>query len=177
MAKIRHSQASRDAVVAAIRAGATLTKAAALARVPLRTVQSWMAKGRASLDAWAEAVEELGADGEIPEPDELAVFALDAEEALGQRNLTWLRSLEAAEGSSWTRFAWLLERTTPDEFSLRDNIVRRLELIGAEGGPVRATGGTEISAVVAVLVAAGAAAAEDEHGGRSAIEEASPDAS
>lgn len=165
---MKHSQESRDAIVEALRSGATIAQAGRVARVPSRTIALWMQKGRAALDDWDEAVEEIAAgdevpEGELPELNEYGTFWLDAAEALGQRNLKWMQDLEATPESNWTRLAWLLERTTPDEFSLRENVVRRLELTGAEGGPVRATRGTpDLAAVLRALVAASAAAGDDE---------------
>lgn len=159
----QHSQATRDKIVESLHDGATLKQAAQIARVSRGTIGVWLQKGRAALDEWAAQVEEQYPagdppdDADLPDLDEYGVFALDAEQALGQRNLRWMKALEAGDekGQGWTRFAWLLERTTPDEFALKEGVIRRLEITGAGGGPVRATSEVQISAVAHILAQAG----------------------
>ena len=133
--------------------GLTATKAAALARIPSRTMDDWIRKGRASLDLWAEEVEQLPEDAPVPELNVYGSFFLDAAEAIAKRELKWLKGIAGwdGKGQGWTKEAWLLERTSPNDYALRDGVTRT-PIGGASTG--RTVSEVSLNAVSLILVQA-----------------------
>lgn len=135
-------------IVDAFRNGATIRIAAGKARIHPKTLAAWLQTGREDLAAHE--------DGETDELTAKARLALDAGEAIADRDLRWLGKLEGRidlNGVEWTRMAWLLERTSPDEFALRE--VRRHELTAAAGEKQQG-GATPVVQILNVLAGAGA---------------------
>ncbi len=88
-----------DAVLANIRLGQSIRRAAMAAGVPHSTVQRWE---------------------DDPE------FAARAKEAESDRERDWLEKLagccDAKSQGAWQRWAWLLERTNPAEYGRKDHL-------------------------------------------------------
>jgi hypothetical protein len=60
--------------------------------------------------------------------------------AFGKATLAKLRALEEADAKDWTRWAWILERSRPDQFAL----AQALRVDGRVDVPVSVSGGLEI---------------------------------
>lgn len=159
----RFTPARQAKLTEAFRGGATMRIAAGVSRTPLRTLQQWLQRGRLELEEWAEIAELLPETEEPPEWSIHASFYVEVAEAIAERDLRWLSKIESGDTGEdsrgkpkdWQRYAWLLERTSPDEFALKEG-VRRLELTGAGGGPIRHEGSTQLAAILKVLEGAGA---------------------
>lgn len=156
--KPRLTEEARKAFVDALAHGLSINKAGALARIPPTTVDRWLQKGREALAAWAEACEALADDDPVPALDVYGDFFLDAAEAIAQRELGWLKKLEASEEKSaaWQRYAWLLERTNPGDYALKEGISR---VALAAGGGKAPNSEVALDAVALILVQAGVAGA------------------
>lgn len=155
--KPRLTADARATFVKALASGLSIDKAGALARIPGTTVDRWLQKGRAAVAEWGEACEELPDDAaSIPALDVYGEFFLDAAEAIAKRELGWLQAIKASEekSSAWQRYAWLLERTNPGDYALKEGISR---VALAAGGAKQANTGVALNAVALLLVEAGAA--------------------
>lgn len=158
--------AKKRALMDAFADGATQRIACGVARVAPRTFQTWMRRGHDDLNEWAEECEALADDLEPgdpapdwPKPTTYAGFYLEVAQSLAQRDLEWMRALRgtsAKEQGQWQRYAWLLERTSPGEFALKDTA--RLDPT-AEGGPAKIEDrSASLADVARVLEAVGALA-------------------
>lgn len=96
-----------DKLTQAIRLGATYQLACDYAGITRETFYQWM-KGKAD-------------------------FSDAIKRAEGAASVTWLAKIEqAASDGNWQAAAWKLERRYPDQYGRN-----RVELTGANGGPVR----------------------------------------
>lgn len=154
--KPRLSEEARKKFCEGLSVGLSIAKAGALSRIPERTVFRWLEKGRVAVAEWADRVDEL-ADGEpVPELDVYGEFFLDAAEAIAERERGWLNAIKAAEEktTAWQRYAWLLERTNPGDYALKEGVSR---VALAAGGGKQPNAGVALNAVALLLVEAGAA--------------------
>ena len=92
-------------IIQAIKLGSTKTLAASYAGISRRTFYNWMEKG---------------------EEQKTGIYRdfLDAlDQAEGERVARWLAIInKAAQNDNWTSAAWLLERTRPDDYSLKNRV-------------------------------------------------------
>ena len=95
-------------VLAAIRVGLTLQKACLACGVPYQTVEHWIRTGGDEFSARAKA-------------------------AIAEREMLWLNEVRHQE-RGWQRYAWLLERTCPQDYGRKDSV--RAEVTGSGGGPI-----------------------------------------
>jgi len=93
-------------VLAAIRVGLTFDKACLACGVPESTVRTWR---------------------------EDAEFSRRVKAAISERETIWLNAIRQSE-RGWQRYAWLLERTCPQDYGRKDSV--RAEVTGAGGGPL-----------------------------------------
>lgn len=93
-------------VLAAIRVGLTFDKACLACGVPESTVRTWR---------------------------EDAEFSRRVKAAISERETIWLNAIRQSE-RGWQRYAWLLERTCPQDYGRKDSV--RAEVTGAGGGPI-----------------------------------------
>lgn len=93
-------------VIAAIRVGLTFDKACLACGVPESTVRTWR---------------------------EDAEFSRRVKAAISERETIWLNAIRQSE-RGWQRYAWLLERTCPQDYGRKDSV--RAEVTGAGGGPI-----------------------------------------
>ncbi len=118
-----------DAIVAELAEGATWAHASTLAGVHPNTVKRWRNR-----------VTEWGAEDSTPEGEQAALEAvvkrLDEAKATGERAIVvkMLKGGPKGEGKGWQRFAWYLERTNPQEFSLLEHFRGRLAPDAEPGG-------------------------------------------
>jgi transposase len=113
----KYSEHVHSALVAATRAGMRRNEAAQLVRVQLRTFQTWLQRGRAALET-------LEGGGDVEDYDaQLAMLALDIEEAEAQ----WVAELHGyirrAARDDWTAAMTWLERRYPQWYGRRDTTV------------------------------------------------------
>jgi hypothetical protein len=101
------TDARKDALLSALRAGNTRQAAAAFAEINRATFYRWM-EADASL---RDSVEKAEADAEVRFASHVA---------------------KAATNGTWQAAAWWLERRRPEFFALRS----RVEMTGKEGGPI-----------------------------------------
>ena len=91
-------------IIEAIKLGSTKTLAASYAGISRRTFYNWMEKG---------------------EEQKTGIYRdfLDAlDQAEGERVARWLAIINKAAPKSWPAAAWLLERTRPDDYSLKSRV-------------------------------------------------------
>ena len=123
--------ASRAAILAALRKGSTHKLAAEVVGINPRTLKTWLARGRANLDAIA-AWERAGEHGERPELDAWGAFALDVARAEGDHALDLVGVVvRAAKRGEWRAALALLGRRRPLEFG--ESIGVRPEGVDDEG--------------------------------------------
>jgi hypothetical protein len=93
--------------------GAPLEVCAASLGVSGRAVRGWRQQG-------AEALERLEAGELIAEREHLLAYAAaKLEISFARATLKMLAELRAADSKSWTREAWRLERSRPEQFALQ----------------------------------------------------------
>lgn len=121
-----------------VREGATLKIAARRAGVPPGILRRWMEAGEREIEGIYESAPEPGAKPERGYPSQLGLLYEAVAHALGERDASYLREIERAEGqgSQWRARAWLLEKQDPDDFGDR----RAVEVSGARGGPIEVEG-------------------------------------
>lgn len=93
-------------VIAAIRVGLTFDKACLACGVPESTVRTWR---------------------------EDAEFSRRVKAAISERETIWLNAIRQSE-RGWQRYAWLLERTCPQDYGRKDSV--KAEVTGSGGGPI-----------------------------------------
>lgn len=93
-------------VLAAIRVGLTFDKACLACGVPESTVRTWR---------------------------EDAEFSRRVKAAISERETIWLNAIRQSE-RGWQRYAWLLERTCPQDYGRKDSV--KAEVTGSGGGPI-----------------------------------------
>jgi len=149
-----------DAIVTAIRLGATLDVAAENAGLTRETIHDWHTKGAkvlalcytrlSNLEAGHVPPRRLVGRGQKPKPVDLtaattspwvladtpkdqalARFSYDYQKALNEWELRALANITNAGKREWQASAWLLERRKPEVYGRR-----RVELSGPGGGPI-----------------------------------------
>lgn len=117
---------TRKRLLYAISSGATWGLAAAYAGIHRASFFNYVKAGRKQLDALK--------DDEEP-TTEHAKLVSELEAAQGGAKLKMLRGIMAAGAKYWTAYAWMLERTYPDEFARRDVFEARPKDDGTDPGP------------------------------------------
>lgn len=159
--------AKKRLMIEAFADGATMRIACGVARVVPWSAYRWLKRGREELEVWAAECEDLAETLEPGDPapkwpplTEHSRFFLDITEAIASRDRRWVKKLESwdEKGQGWTKYAWLLERTAPGEFALKEG-VQRVEHTGADGGAIKIEDrSASLADVARVLEAVGALA-------------------
>lgn len=113
---------TQQTIVAALRTGATIRDAAALAGLSEQAVHSWRARGQQALeDAGYLPGQSLDADealAAIPETERAFVeFSWSLASVAAERKVAWLSKVNRA--NDWRAQAWLLKHYHPEEFGDR----------------------------------------------------------
>jgi hypothetical protein len=98
-----------EIIVDACRKGASLTAAAAYARVSRRTVAQWRATGRQVI----EFIEDGGYDEYL---QRFADFEWDIQAALADFEFRHLQNVDAKSNDQWTASKWLMEQRLKDDW-------------------------------------------------------------
>jgi predicted HNH restriction endonuclease len=105
--RTKATDARKDALLSALRAGNTRQAAAAFAEIDRATFYRWINADA----AFRDTVEKAEADAEVRFASHVA---------------------RAATNGTWQAAAWWLERLRPNDFALRN----RVEMTGKDGGPI-----------------------------------------
>lgn len=116
-----------EKIIAAMRAGAYIETAAALAGIHRDSLYEWLKRGAAS------------------PASEYGKFAQAVEKALAESELRDLTNIMAAAQTQWQASAWRLERRYPERYSLRTRV--ESTHAGPDGGPVQVVSKIEIEFV------------------------------
>jgi transposase len=118
---------AQDKIIAAMRAGAYIETAAALAGIHKDSLYEWLKRGAAQPKS------------------EFGKFAQAVEKALAESELRDLTNILAASQTQWQASAWRLERRYPERYSLRTRVDSTHA--GPDGGPVQVVSKIEIEFV------------------------------
>lgn len=115
-------------LIQAVRGGNYLQTAAAFAGISYSTLRRWILKA------------------DDPEaPPEYVIFKEELEKARADAEVAALAKVQkAASEGDWRAATWYLERSFPDRWGRTDT--SRIELVGADGGPVKMVAGIELNA-------------------------------
>lgn len=115
MAKSKLTPTLQEEFCQIIAGGNTITTACGYCGISTQTYYRWLQEAE---------------EGQQPQVD----FCDEVEKARAEAKLLRISQINAAaEGGAWQAAAWFLERSFPDEYSLK----QRLEHTGAGGGPVQ----------------------------------------
>ena len=122
-AKTKLTPEVQKTITDAIQLGSTYVLAAQAGGIDYSTLAIWMRKGER-------------------DPGEYRTFFEAVKKAEGQRASRWLAVIEkAASEGEWQAAAWKLERLHPETYGRK-----RLEMTGANGGPVVVVWGDDATA-------------------------------
>lgn len=102
-----------EAIISALKAGATHRMAADYAGIALSTLQRWLAEESDAYKEFQDAVKRASASGDLASLETIQT---------------------AARSGQWQAAAWLLERRHPGEYGRQ-----RVEVTGKDGGPMQAS--------------------------------------